>query len=253
MPQIAEPDAVRSVAPTTPTALPVPPDLLIRYITTGGAHVDVTGHGKHSEQNRWSCQGCGDGSERPDQDYLWRIRRDAGLHAESCRAVSLQQRAQADTDGTARPALDPVVGQRLDQALTAVQGEIARVDTKVAVLLAVDTAGLAGVAALSAGHPLALITAVPAALALGAAAVLGIMAVRPHLGGAHTGSWPHWATLDSDDALLDTLRTETRPANIRVLARLNRRKCLWLRRSCLLRLVALPLLGLTALIPLLAH
>lgn len=250
MPQIAEPDAVRSVAPTTPTALPVPPNLLIRYITTGGAYLDVTGPGEHSKENRWSCHGCGDGSERPTQDYLCRIRRDAGLHAESCRAVSLQQRAQTDT---ALPALDPVVGQRLDQALTAMQGEIARVDTKVAVLLAVDTAGLAGAAALTAGHPLALITAVPAALALGTAAVLGIMAVRPHLGGTNTGSWPHWATLNSDDALLDTLRTETRPATIRVLARLNRRKCLWLQRSCLLRLLALPLLGLTALIPLLPH
>ncbi|MZE51412.1 hypothetical protein GTY86_08820, partial [Streptomyces sp. SID5770] len=66
-----------------------PKGLLIRFVTTGGSYVDVTGPGKHSEKNRWHCHGCGDSSDRPEEDYLFRIRPDANDHATACRAIPL--------------------------------------------------------------------------------------------------------------------------------------------------------------------
>lgn len=67
-----------------------PKNLLIRFINVGGSYVDVTGPGKHSEKNRWHCHGCGDSSDRPEEDYLARIRRDANSHAAACRAIPLK-------------------------------------------------------------------------------------------------------------------------------------------------------------------
>ncbi|MBX4175564.1 MULTISPECIES: hypothetical protein [Streptomyces] len=67
-----------------------PKNLLIRFITVGGSYVDVTGHGKHSDKNRWNCHGCGDSSDRPEEDFLFRIRPDANNHAANCRAIPLR-------------------------------------------------------------------------------------------------------------------------------------------------------------------
>ncbi|WP_326681041.1 hypothetical protein [Streptomyces sp. NBC_01237] len=66
-----------------------PQGLLIRFLTIGGSYVDVTGLGEHSSDNRWACRGCGDSSSRPEQDYLFRIRRNANGHASTCRAIPL--------------------------------------------------------------------------------------------------------------------------------------------------------------------
>lgn len=55
-----------------------------------GSAVGVTGPGKHSEKNRWDCHGCGDSSDRPEEDYLFRIRPDANNHAATCRAIPLR-------------------------------------------------------------------------------------------------------------------------------------------------------------------
>lgn len=65
-----------------------PKNLLIRFITVGGSYVDVTGPG-HSDKNRWDCHGCGDSSSRPEEDFLFYIRREANSHAASCRAIPL--------------------------------------------------------------------------------------------------------------------------------------------------------------------
>ncbi|MFB7428760.1 hypothetical protein ACFC0K_36365 [Streptomyces hydrogenans] len=54
-----------------------PKGLFIRFVTTGGSFVDVTGSGEHSDQNRWACHGCGELSDRPEKDFLFRIRPDA--------------------------------------------------------------------------------------------------------------------------------------------------------------------------------
>ncbi|WP_328698526.1 hypothetical protein [Streptomyces sp. NBC_00342] len=67
-----------------------PNDLLIRFITIGASFVDVTGTGEYSKDNRWHCTGCGDSSDCPDQDFLFRIRPDANNHAAACRAIPLR-------------------------------------------------------------------------------------------------------------------------------------------------------------------
>ncbi|MGK5628551.1 hypothetical protein [Streptomyces sp. URMC 123] len=67
-----------------------PKNLLIRFITVGGAYVDVTGPGKHSDKNRWDCRGCGESSDRPAADFLCFIRPDANNHAAACRAIPLR-------------------------------------------------------------------------------------------------------------------------------------------------------------------
>ncbi|MFJ7069760.1 hypothetical protein [Streptomyces sp. NPDC101115] len=66
-----------------------PKGLQIRFLTTGGSFVDVTGPGEHSDQNRWKCHGCGEVSDRPEKDFLFRIRPDANSHATACRAIPL--------------------------------------------------------------------------------------------------------------------------------------------------------------------
>lgn len=66
-----------------------PKNLLIRFITVGGSYVDVIGPGKHSDKTRWDCRGCGDTSDMPETDYLFRIRPDANNHATACRAIPL--------------------------------------------------------------------------------------------------------------------------------------------------------------------
>ncbi|MFD5513167.1 hypothetical protein ACFWIB_36205 [Streptomyces sp. NPDC127051] len=67
-----------------------PKNLLIRFATVGGSYVDVTGSSKHSDKTRWNCHSCGDTSDRPEEDYLFRIRPDANNHASTCRAIPLK-------------------------------------------------------------------------------------------------------------------------------------------------------------------
>ncbi|MFJ6000349.1 hypothetical protein [Streptomyces sp. NPDC092370] len=67
-----------------------PKNLQIRFITVGGSYVDVTGPGEHSDKNRWDCHGCGDSSNRPEEDFLFCIRPEANNHAATCRAIPLK-------------------------------------------------------------------------------------------------------------------------------------------------------------------
>ncbi|GGU60920.1 hypothetical protein [Streptomyces lavendofoliae] len=78
--------ALRTSAFTEPDR---PKGLLIRFATTGGSYVDVTGSGENAHDNRWSCHGCGDSSRAPEVSYLFRIRPDANDHATACRAIPL--------------------------------------------------------------------------------------------------------------------------------------------------------------------
>ncbi|MFE7948235.1 hypothetical protein [Streptomyces sp. NPDC057426] len=66
-----------------------PKNLQIRFLTVGGSYVDVTGPGHESSKHEWRCRGCQDTSQRPEQDYLFRIRRGANEHAGMCRAIPL--------------------------------------------------------------------------------------------------------------------------------------------------------------------
>ncbi|MCX4554257.1 hypothetical protein [Streptomyces sp. NBC_01500] len=66
-----------------------PKGLQIRFATIGGSFVDVTGPGEHSDQNRWDCHGCMDGSRFPEREHLFSIREKANAHAGLCRAIPL--------------------------------------------------------------------------------------------------------------------------------------------------------------------
>lgn len=135
----------------------------------------------------------------------------------------------------------------IDAAGTAVTNEISRTDSKASLLLAFNGAALAGLASVADRD---LPTATKAAgalavLALGAAAVLLLLVVRPRLRGDDRASFPYWARLD-DAEILASMDSDHRAARIRVLSTLAVRKFTHLRRAVDLSLTALALLALAA-------
>ena len=66
-----------------------PPGLQIRYVTVGGAYVDVVGSGDYRYDNHWSCHGCRDTSRLPEKADLDVMRESAHEHASVCRAIPL--------------------------------------------------------------------------------------------------------------------------------------------------------------------
>ncbi|MEU4490096.1 Pycsar system effector family protein [Streptomyces purpurascens] len=141
----------------------------------------------------------------------------------------------------------PTTNANLDAAVTAVAGEVSRTDGKSSLLLAFNGAVLAGLSSV-ADKDLPLPTKVfggAAVLALGAAAVLLLLVVRPRLSGADRASFPYWAQLD-EDAIRDCMQGDSRAARIRVLSSLAVRKFVHLRRAVDLSLAALALLALAA-------
>lgn len=82
-------------------------------------------------------------------------------------------------------------------------------------------------------------------LALGIAAVLLLLVVRPRLSGNDRASFPYWARLDEDE-IRACMEGDTRAARVRVLSSLAVRKYRHLRRAVDLSLAALALLALAA-------
>ncbi|TSB10096.1 hypothetical protein [Streptomyces benahoarensis] len=72
---------------TTAPHTPEPTGLLIRLYNQVGAAVDITGTNSYDKVSRWHCNGCGDTSDCPEQDYLSLTRRTANKHATACRAA----------------------------------------------------------------------------------------------------------------------------------------------------------------------
>ncbi|WP_282206840.1 hypothetical protein [Kitasatospora fiedleri] len=78
--------------PAAPDQEPWPEDLLVRYLTLGGAHVDLT---RDPAGHTWTCHGCGTRNRRrthPFTDpYSSSDRRgateDANFHATECRST----------------------------------------------------------------------------------------------------------------------------------------------------------------------
>ncbi|MFK0182144.1 Pycsar system effector family protein [Streptomyces xanthochromogenes] len=141
----------------------------------------------------------------------------------------------------------PAIDKNLDVACASVASEIARTDSKASLLLAFNGAVLAGLASVADKD----LPAVPkvigalAALALGVAAVLLLLVVRPRLRADDRASFPHWAKLDEDD-IRSCMEGDTRATRIRVLSTLAVRKYVHLRRAVDLSLAALALLALAA-------
>ncbi|MEV6383113.1 Pycsar system effector family protein [Streptomyces sp. NPDC051773] len=139
------------------------------------------------------------------------------------------------------------IDKNMDAACASVAGEISRTDGKSSLLLAFNGAVLAGLASVADKDlPLpAKVFGAAAVLAMGAAAVLLLLVVRPRLSGADRGSFPYWAQLD-EDAIRDCMQGDPRGAQIRVLSSLAVRKYVHLRRAVDLILTALALLALAA-------
>ncbi|MFH9298843.1 Pycsar system effector family protein [Streptomyces sp. NPDC017520] len=146
---------------------------------------------------------------------------------------------------TTAPA--PTTDKNLDTACASVANEIARTDSKASLLLAFNGAVLAGLASV-ADKDLPTVPKVIGALAvlaLGTAAVLLLLVVRPRLRADDRASFPHWAQLD-EDGIRSCMEGDTRATRVRVLSTLAVRKYLHLRRAVDLSLTALVLLALAA-------
>lgn len=141
----------------------------------------------------------------------------------------------------------PAIDKNLDTACASVTHEISRTDGKASLLLAFNGAVLAGLASVAGNDlpPVAKVSGALAVLALGAAAVLLLLVVRPRLGGDDKASFPYWARLDEDE-IRACMDGDTRAARIRVLSALAVRKFIHLRRAVDLSLAALVLLALAA-------
>jgi hypothetical protein len=134
--------------------------------------------------------------------------------------------------------------KNLDAACVSVVNEIGRTDGKASLLLAFDGAVLAGLASATGRQlpPTAKVFGTLAVLALGTAAVLLLLVVRPRLRGDDQASFPFWARLD-EDAIRACMDGDTRAARIRVMSALAVRKFNLLRRAVDLTLTALALLA----------
>ncbi|GCD44146.1 Pycsar system effector family protein [Streptomyces paromomycinus] len=131
----------------------------------------------------------------------------------------------------------------LPEALSAahadVKAEIARTDTKVALLIAFEGAVLAGTATAATALRVPLAARLIAALgiaALLAAVALLLMTARPNLGGARPCGFPRWATL-TEEQIRTELEADDRARHIRVLSRIAVAKYGRLRRAIDLTLV----------------
>ncbi|MGW1616848.1 Pycsar system effector family protein [Streptomyces sp. NPDC002285] len=154
------------------------------------------------------------------------------------------------TAPTAPPITDqttPTTDRNLDAACDAVAGEIGRTDGKASLLLAFNGAVLAGLTTL-ADHDLPVPTqaaGVLAVVALGAAAVLLLLVVRPRLGGHDRASFPYWARL-TEAEIRACMTSDTRTDRIRVLSGIAVAKFTQLRRAVDCTLAALAFLALAA-------
>ncbi|WSQ10275.1 DUF5706 domain-containing protein [Streptomyces sp. NBC_01231] len=124
-----------------------------------------------------------------------------------------------------------VVTQNLTAALAEVKAEIARTDTKTALLLAFVGAVLAGAWTVARDLPLNVPAYVTGGLGMtllvGAAGLL-LRSVRPNLGGRH--GFPLWATLTAEQ-ITDTAASRNLAADIAGLSRLAVAKFTCLRRA----------------------
>lgn len=78
-----------TVVPETTASTKTESDVLMRFLTQGGATVVVTGSGHYAaEDNRWKCLGCDQGADRYSTGrYIGIARDDANRHAGKCRAM----------------------------------------------------------------------------------------------------------------------------------------------------------------------
>jgi hypothetical protein len=148
------------------------------------------------------------------------------------------------------PELRPMAlaDRNLDDALSAVAAEVARTDSKASLLLALDGVLVAAVATLGTNLPVvAAVFAAVGVLALVAAAVLGVLVVRPRLGGTDRSSFPYWATCDPGEIEAGMVE-DRRAVRVQVLSGICLRKMRALQSAADYTLTAVITLALAAFI-----
>ncbi|GAA2053268.1 DUF5706 domain-containing protein [Streptomyces cheonanensis] len=154
---------------------------------------------------------------------------------------------------TTTPELTPAADTALNGALSEVQNQIARTDSKASVLMAVVTGSLAAIGAAGSSVTLPLVGAIAAgtgAAALVVAAALLLSVIRPRLGGNDRASFPYWSRL-SPDEVREELAEDRRQHAIAALSRIAVAKHKTLQRAvdairtggALLVIAALALIG----------
>lgn len=145
------------------------------------------------------------------------------------------------------PTFSTTRDKNLDAACASVVSEIARTDGKASLLLAFTGAVLAGLTTFT-DHDLPTATKALGTLAvaaLGTAAVLLLLVVRPRLGGHDRASFPYWARLNETE-IHTCMDGDTRAVRIRVLPTIALAKFTRLRRAVDCTLTALALLAAAA-------
>jgi hypothetical protein len=149
------------------------------------------------------------------------------------------------TTPTSDPSQAGQSGPHIDSALSLLRVEVARTDSKASLLLALTGAALAVLVSQSTdGHlpvPAVAVGGV-GAVALLAATVVLLLAVRPQLGGP---GWPQWANL-TDDELRDELAAGQHLTLVKALAASVRAKYARIRLAVDLLLTGLGFLAAAA-------
>lgn len=147
---------------------------------------------------------------------------------------------------TTPTAPDPLhTGPHVDTAIATLRSELARSDGKASLLLALTGAALAALVSMVSGRHLpaaALAVGVLGAVALLAATVILLAAVRPYLNGA---GWPSWPTLQAEQ-LREQLAAGQHLEEVRVLAAAAKTKFLRIRYAVDCVLAGLGLLTVAA-------
>ncbi|MFE1357489.1 Pycsar system effector family protein [Streptomyces harbinensis] len=154
---------------------------------------------------------------------------------------------------TTNPDLTPAADTALNGALSEVQSQIARTDSKASVLMAVVTGSLAAIGAAGSSVTLPLVGAIAAgtgAAAFVVAFALLLSVVRPRLGGNDQASFTYWSRLAPDE-VRESLAEDRRHHAIAVLSRIAVAKHKALQRAvdailtggALLVIAALTLIG----------
>lgn len=137
---------------------------------------------------------------------------------------------------------------KLTAAADVVLTQQGRADGKAGQILTLDSVLVAGLTVMAGGMPAAAWpTAVLGVLALIASATLAALVVIPRLGGDDRGSFVHWATLTTDQALTEALANDRRAAHVRVMSRITLTKYRLVQYATVATLGALALLSITAL------
>lgn len=150
------------------------------------------------------------------------------------------------TTTTPEPAQDRLQ-ERITAAMAGLTSDMARTDSKASMLLALTGAALAAVLSVGATlHPpaIATVTGVAGAVALLAATVILLIAVRPTLGGPGWTNWPNLSRPEVHDQL--TAGIEVR--QVQFVAALAVRKFRYIRLAVDCILVGIALLVVTTLI-----